>query len=217
MTPIEGTVNDFLQTALTFPTVVYSVVLCVSALYWLLAATGLADVDAADSLAGGDGDVGGAGGAAAMLSKLGLGGVPVMVVVTVLGFLCWLAAYYAQLLVLLHLPAGVRTVAGIGVLLAVPIPATAAASVVLRPLRRALARMRPADAPLLGRAGTVITQTLTSEYGQAAVDDGGAGLILQVRHEAPHPLQRGDRVVLIEYLEGQNAYRVVSEQQFLNR
>lgn len=217
MKPIEGTVNAFLQTALTFPTVVYSVVLCVCALYWLLAATGLADMDAADSLAGGDGDVGEAGGAAAMLSKLGLSGVPVMVVVTVLGFLCWVAAYYAQLLVVARLPEGVRTLAGAGVLLAVPIPAVAATSVLLRPLRRALVRMRPDEAPLLGRAATVITQTLTSEYGQASVDDGGAGLILHVRHEAPHPLQRGDRVVLIEYLEGQNAYRVVSEQQFLSR
>ncbi|HLM47211.1 MAG TPA: hypothetical protein VK458_25310, partial [Myxococcaceae bacterium] len=45
-------------------------------------------------------------------------------------------------------------------------------------------------------------------------DDGGAGLVLQVRGEGP--LQRGDRIVLIEYLEGQNAYRVVSEQQFLS-
>ncbi|MBD0320833.1 MAG: hypothetical protein ICV87_10895, partial [Gemmatimonadetes bacterium] len=77
-----------------------------------------------------------------------------------------------------------------------------------------IARLRP-EVPLLGRAGVLITPTLTSEYGQASVDDGGAGLVLQVRGE--DPLQRGDRIVLIEYLEGQNAYRVVSEQKFLSR
>lgn len=203
--------NDFLQTALTFPTVVYSVLLCVSALYWLLAASGLADGDTFDA------DAGDAGGAAAMLASLGLSGVPVMVVVTVLSFTGWLATYYLHLLVLRHLPDGVRTAAGIGVLLAALVPAAAATSLVLRPVKRALTRLRPAEPPLLGRAAVVITPTVAGEYGQASVDDGGAGLVLQVRHEDPTPLQRGDRIVLIEYLEGQNAYRVVPEQQFLSR
>lgn len=200
-------VNEFLQTALTFPTVVYSVLLCVSAAYWLLAATGLAD---GDGPFGGDGD---AGDAAGMLAKLGLGGVPAMVVATVFSFAAWLGTYFAQLLVLRELPVGVRVLAGVATMLAMVIPAAAATSLALRPLARTMARLRP-DVPLLGRAGVLITPTLTAEYGQASVDDGGAGLVLQVRSE--DPLQRGDRIVLIEYLEGQNAYRVVSEQQFLS-
>jgi hypothetical protein len=206
-------VNDFLQTALTFPTVIYSVLLCVCALYWVLAATGVAG----DALGGDGGDVGDTGGAAAMLNTLGLSGVPVMVVATVLSFTGWVATYYLHLLVLRHLPDGVRVLAGIGVMLAVLVPAAAATSLVLRPVRRALTRLRPGEPPLLGRSAVVITPIMTGEYGQASVDDGGAGLVLQVRHEDPTPLQRGDRIVLIEYLEGQNAYRVVPEQQFLSR
>ena len=202
--------NEFLQTALTFPTVVYSVLLGVSAVYWLLAATGLAD---GDGPFGGDG---GAGDAAGMLAKLGLGGVPAMVVVTTLSFLAWLGTYFAQLLVLRHLPEGTRTLAGVGTLLAMLVPATALTSLALRPIGRTMARLRP-EVPLLGRAGVVITPTLSADYGQAAFDDGGAGLVLQVRSEDQHPLQRGDRIVLIEYIEGQNAYRVVSEQKFLSR
>jgi hypothetical protein len=211
-------VNEFLQTALTFPTLVYSVLLAVSAAYWLLAATGLGDGDAIDALTGGDGDVGEPGAVAAMLSWLGLAGVPLMVVVTTLGFLAWVGTYFVQLLVLADLPESVRTIAGIGTMVAMLIPAIGATSVVLRPVARGLAKLAPReDSSLVGQAGVVVTPTLTSDYGQASVDDGGAGLILQVRHDDPNALRRGDRVVLVEYLEGQNAWLVVSEQQFLSR
>jgi hypothetical protein len=210
-------VNEFLQTALTFPTVAYSVLLCVCAAYWLLAATGLADGDTVDGLLGAD-EGPDAGGAAAMLAWLGLGGVPVMVVATTLIFLAWLGTYFVHLLVLGQLPEDVRTLAGAGTMAGILVPAVMATSLVLRPLARTLARLGPGTAPpLLGRSGVVITPTLTPDYGQASFDDGGAGLILQVRYDDSAPLQRGDRIVLIEYLEGQNAYRVVSEQQFLSR
>lgn len=209
--------NEFLQTALTFPTVVFSVLLGVSAIYWLLAASGLDDGDAVDGLLSGDSASGEAGAAAAMLAKLGLAGVPMMVVLTTFSFMGWLGTYFAQLLGMGQVPEGMRTLAGAGVLLAMFILAVAATSIVLRPVSRVMSKLRPKDVSLLGQAGVVITPTLGSNYGQAAFDDGGAGLILQVRYDDAHPLQRGDRIVLIEYLEGQNAYRVVSEQQFLSK
>ncbi len=209
--------NEFLQTALAFPTVVYSVLLAVCAVYWLLAATGLADGDAVDALPG-DGDGADASGAAALLAWLGLSGVPVMLVATVLAFTAWFGTYFVHLLVLRDLPEGVRTAAGAATGLGMLVPAAAATSLALRPVRRAMGRLAPAtDASLLGRTGVLVTPTLGADYGQALVDDGGAGLILQVRHDNPNPLTRGDRVVLIEYIEDQNAYRVVPEQQFLGR
>ncbi|HEY0024748.1 MAG TPA: hypothetical protein VGB24_17675 [Longimicrobium sp.] len=208
--------NEFLQTALGFPTIVYSMLLAVITLYWVLAVTGLADGDSVDALVG-DGHATDAGAAAAMLSKLGLGGVPFTVVATTLVFTAWLGAYFVHLLVLGGLPEGVRTLAGIGTMVGVLVPAVAVTSLALRPVRRALAKMRPVERSLVGTSAVVVTPTLSADYGQASVDDGGAGLILQVRHDGPNPLQRGDRIVLIEYIESQNAYRVVSEQQFLGR
>jgi hypothetical protein len=215
-TRIETTVNEFLQTALTFPTIVYSMLLAVVTLYWVLAATGLADGDSVDAMVG-DGDAADAGAAAAMLSRLGLRGVPIMVVATTLIFTAWLGAYFVHLLVLRHLPDDLWTVAGMGTMLGVLVPAVAVTSIVLRPVRRVMAKLRPVERSLVGSSAVVVTPTLSGDYGQASVDDGGAGLILQVRHEDPNQLQRGDRIVLIEYIEAQNAYRVVSEQQFLGR
>ena len=46
------------------------------------------------------------------------------------------------------------------------------------------------------------------------LEDGGAGLILKVRADEALGLKRGDRVVLLEYLEAQHAYRVITEDEF---
>lgn len=68
--------------------------------------------------------------------------------------------------------------------------------------------------PLLGRYAEVRSPEITQSHGTAWVDDGGAGLILQVRADVSGRFVRGDRVVLIEYLEEQNAYRVISGGEF---
>lgn len=207
--------NDFLTTAMTFPTVVYSVLLTVCTVYWLLAATGLLDVDALDGLLGMDGDATDSTGAAAMLSRLGLSGVPVMVVATVLSFLGWMGAYFIQLLVLVHVPDFLRVVAGIATAVLVMVPGIIATSLLLRPLSRLILKLRPPREPsLLGRVGEVSTPHVSKDYGVATFDDGAAGLVLQVRHAGPGQFSRGDRVVLIEYLDAQHAYRVISEEQF---
>lgn len=210
--------NAFLQTALTFPTLAYSIVLAVCVMYWLLAATGLVDADGPDHLlgSGGDGaDDGDASGVAAMLSKLGLSGVPVMIVLTVLAFVGWLGAYFAQLLLLQHLPDSLRWVAGLGVAVVMLVPGVFVTSMLLRPLSRALLRLRPPVEPsILGRTAVVSTPSVDAGYGQATMDDGGAGLVLQIRDVESGRFKRGDRVVLIEYLGDKHAYRVMSEEQF---
>lgn len=210
--------NEFLLTALSFPTVVFSVAVAVCALYWLLAATGLVEVDALDGWIGANADATDASGAAAMLARLGLAGVPLMLVLTVLGLVGWLGTYFVHLLLLAGLPDGMRLIAGAAVDLAVLVPGVFITSLLLRPVSRWLQKLRPDgdEAPVLGRTAIVSTLHVTHDYGTATVDDGGAGLVLQVRHDGPGEFARGDRVVLIEYLESQHAYRVMSEQQFLS-
>jgi len=220
--------NEFLTTALTFPTLPYSIVLAVCVIYWLLAATGMVDADGPDGLIGGESHVhvhghghthghdtdANASGIAAMLARLGLSGVPVMIVLTVLAFLGWLGTYFVHLLVLGNLPDTLRLIAGIGVAIGMLAPGVFATSLLLRPVSRLLLRLRPpTEASILGRVAIVSTPSVDAAYGQATVDDGGAGLILQIRDERAG-FRRGDRVVLIEYLHAQHAYRVVSEEQF---
>ncbi|MGY3266327.1 hypothetical protein [Lysobacter sp. HA35] len=216
--------HDFLVTALTFPTLVYSVLLAVCLLYWLLAATGVMDYHAPDAVLhahvhGADlhahGHHAEASDLAALLGRLGLAGVPVMVIATVLSFFGWMCAYYAQLLVLDHLHTSLRIVLGIALDVAALVPGLIATSLVLRPVSRWILALRPPIEPsLLGRVAVVGTPDVDHRYGQATVDDGGAGLILQIRSNDSGRFKRGDRVVLIEYLDAQHAYRVIAEQQF---
>lgn len=207
--------TEFLNTALTFPTLLYSVLLAFCTVYWLLAATGIVDIDAVDGWLTTDGDTAEPSVVAGMLAKLGLSGVPMMLVLTVLAFFGWLITYFVHLFLLQHVPDSLRWIAGAGTLVAALLPGALVTSLLLRPLAAVIARLRPPLPPsVLGRAGAVISPHADATSGRAHVDDGGAGLILQVRALPGERFARGDRVVLIEHLEPENSYRVMSETTF---
>lgn len=202
--------NAFLQTALSFPTLPWSVLFAASVLYWLVAALGVfgldTDLDGDSPLA----DVGG------ILTRLGLRGIPLMLIVLVIAFFAWTSIYFFQLYILDPLFSGtLRTLLGIAAMLLAAIPGILMASLLLRPLRRFMLKLAPAAPPsLLGKVGTVTTPQVDAEHGMASFEDGGAGLLLQVRAKAPDVYPRGERVVLLEYHEADNSWRVISEKQF---
>ncbi|MEQ1514564.1 MAG: hypothetical protein ABL934_18060 [Lysobacteraceae bacterium] len=213
--------NEFLDIATSFPTAIYSVLLLVVTAHWLLSALGILEIDTLDGLLPDDLGVDGAdgaepGGIGGVLLKFGLHGVPVMIIFTILAIVGWAFCYFIDLHVLRGLdlgPMGVvaeaATAVG-GLLLSIPV-----ARAVLTPVRRLLRRYEPVtQRPLLGRYAEVRSPEITQNHGTAWVDDGGAGLILQVRADVSGRFVRGDRVVLIEYLEEQNAYRVISGGEF---
>jgi len=157
-----------------------------------------------------DADAGG------LLMKFGLHGVPVMVVFTIIAIVGWSVCYFTDLFLLrdaklgvFAIPADIATMI-VGLLLAIPV-----GRMVLAPVRRILRRFAPvSQRPMLGRHAVVRSPEITQTTGTAEVDDGGAGLILQVRAEVSGRFVRGDRIVLIEYLEEQNAYRATSVEEF---
>ncbi|RDZ26759.1 hypothetical protein [Lysobacter silvisoli] len=204
----------FLQTVLSFPTVVFSVLLAAAVLYWLVAALGLLEIDVLDGWFGGDSADVDAEAMAGPLMRYGLGGVPLTLVLTVLVFFAWLLCYFAELLVLRHLPGALHWALGLGVAAGALVVSAFATGVALRPARRFFAKLKPApQKSVLGQTAIVRSPEITPSLGMASVEDGGAGLILQVRDEGGR-YKRGDRVVLIEYLPEQNAYRVVGEDEF---
>ncbi|WP_449467146.1 hypothetical protein [Stenotrophomonas humi] len=205
---------QFLDVVLSFPTLPYSVVLCFAVIYWLLAATGIVDEggigsgDGADFHSGGDGATGLAG----MFARLGLGGAPTMLVVLLLAFFGWTITYLVQLFFLQSLPTPLRWGIGTAVGIAALIPGAVVSSWVLRPIRRLLMKLRPVEqASILGKAGQVTSPDVTDERGYAQVDDGGAGLILQVRSRDGRRYVRGDQVRLVDYLREHNQYLVVGD------
>ena len=173
--------TEFLHTALTFPTLPYSILLAFCVVYWLLAATGLVDIDAIDGLLSGDGggDSHHATDSAGLLARLGLGGVPIMIVLTVLSFFGWLATYFVHLLVLQYLPAPLRLLGGIVTLIGALAPGVFITSLLLRPVRKLMVKLRPPVAPsLLGRAGTVISPVVDAQGGRQALVEPARGGVL---------------------------------------
>jgi hypothetical protein len=213
--------DTFLNIATSFPTAIYSVLMLVVAAHWLFAALGILEIDAVDGLLpddlGGDGVDGaephGIGG---LLLKFGLHGVPIMVIVTIIAIVGWTFCYFIDLHVMRPLlTGGGHTVAAIGAVIGGLLLSIPVARLVLAPVRRMLRRYEPVtQRPLLGRYAEVRSPEITQTHGTAWVEDGGAGLILQVRADTPGVFVRGDRVVLIEYLEVHNAYRVISGEEF---
>ncbi len=204
----------FLDVVLSYPTLPYSVVLCFAVIYWMLAATGIVDDggigsgDGADFHSADDG----ATGLAAMFARLGLGGAPTMLVVLLLAFFGWTITYLIQLFFLQALPAPLRWGIGSAVAIAALVPGAAVSSWVLRPIRRLLMKLRPVEQEsILGKAGQVSSPDVTAERGYAQVDDGGAGLILQVRSHDGRRYVRGDRIRLLDYVREHNHYLVVGD------
>ncbi|NYZ62523.1 hypothetical protein [Luteimonas deserti] len=204
--------TEFTGTALGYPTLVYSIVLAFCTIYWLLAATGLVDLD----LEGLDvGELDHASGLSGMLARIGLDRLPLMLVVTLVAFIGWFLTYFVHLFLLVQAAGWLRWLIGTGVALAAFVAAVFIASALLRPVRRwLLLRRTPAQQSLLGRVGVVRTASVSDRAGLADVDDGGAGLILQVRADGGVALQRGDRVVLVAFDAAAHAWRVLPETQY---
>jgi len=194
----------FLETALTFPTVLWSVLLALCTVYWLLAAVGL--LGGEESLEGWTGSLAG------IASRFGLGGVPVMLTLSLLTFFGWLLTYLAHLLLLPEFPEALRFAATLAAPLAVLLPAVGMTALLLHPLRPLLRWLNPPEVPsLVGQVARVTTPYVDARSGVAALDDGGAGLLLQVRSPLMDRPERGDLVLLVEYNPADNSYLVIPE------
>jgi hypothetical protein len=206
----------FLQIVLSFPTVVFSVLLTIAVVYWLMAALGILELDVLDGWLAPDIEGVELDGFAGTLMKFGLGGLPLMLILTVLVFVAWLLSYYVDYLVLRHVPSGaIHWLLGVVVMIGALVVAVPVTSVVLRPVRMLFDKLRPAPTrSLLGMVAVVRSPQVNATQGFANVEDGGAGLVLQVRTDIAAGFARGDRVVLIEYLDTDNAYRVIGEKEF---
>ncbi|MCK7595551.1 hypothetical protein [Pseudomarimonas salicorniae] len=202
----------FLDIALSFPTVILSLLLALMLGYWLLALLGLFDLDAMETSLLPDGDALEVGGISGVLMKLGLDGVPLTLILTTMTLLAWLGCYYVDYMLLRQWPEGLlRTAVSWLIVPTSLVAATPFAGLVLQPLKPLFRKVQVTnEVSLLGRTAVVRSPAVDEVRGQAEIDDGGAGLILQVRAPAGR-FVRGDRVVLVEYVAAHNAYRVIAD------
>lgn len=215
---IGGFMEQFVYTAFSFPTVVFTFLLALAVLFWMVSLVGLFDSDGlVDGLDGGDGGFEGTQGfLAGLLWRFRLVGYPLALVFTLVALLGWWICYYAMFFIGLALPLGwLRFPVGALLLPFALYAAAWLAGRLMRPLRRFFVQSEVSARGFVGQTAVVRTSEVNAHFGEALLDDGGAGLIVQVRSRTV--LDHGARVVLLEFDADRHVYHVVSEDDFLGK
>lgn len=202
--------EQLLEVAAQFPTVIYSVLLGIVVIYWLVGLLGLVDLDfSGDTDIDVDADVS-VGGLTGLLLTFGLTGVPFTLVISIIILICWLLSFYLQFYLLTWLPDGwlyyLLGAASDFVVFLISLPITA---IVIRPLKGMFKSVETVTSnALVGNEATIATGTVSATFGQARTLNAGAEILLDVRCEPAHTLKMGDKVLVIEYLHESHAYIV---------
>jgi hypothetical protein len=212
--------DAFLLNVSSFPTAIFSTGLVVVSGFWLLTLIGLFDIDAFDigvdlEI---DVDVSQVGGIAGLLTTLGLTGVPISVVISLIVLNSWFVCYFAtiymptfpDIISILQFAINVA-IAVCSLLAAIPITAT-----MIRPLKGLFKRIHqePLRRSLLGTGCRIRTSRADSGFGEADCSHYGASLIIKVRTHGDLTLSKGDNAFIIEHNESDDSYLVVTEEEF---
>ncbi|MCJ8319745.1 MAG: YqiJ family protein [Colwellia sp.] len=204
--------DQLFNVASQFPTVIYSTLLGVVVIYWLIGMLGLIDLDFAGDIdvdADIDADIDiNVGGLTGLFLTFGLTGVPFTLVISIIILICWLISFYLQFYLLSWLPDGwlyyVMGAITDFVVFLVSLPITA---VIIRPLKGMFKSVETTTSQnLVGSEATVVTGKVTGSFGQARVFNEGAEILLDVRCDDQHSLSKGDKGLLIEYTSDSHTY-----------
>ena len=153
---------------------------------------------------------------AGLLIKFKLVGVPVVITLSIIIMLGWFICYFLAHFLLSSVDNGLlRFILGIPIVAASLVAAAWLTTFVMQPIRKIFNRTtEQAHKHILGQRAVVRTSRVDDNFGEATLDDGGAGLILKIRSNGEDQFTKGDRVVIFERLNNDNVYRVISEKEF---
>lgn len=158
---------------------------------------------------------GGARGSSGALALLGARGVPVTVALSLLILWGWLLSGLASWLVLpdaghWSLRAAIGSAVGLGSLVA----AAFLTRLSVRPLRNAFGTVPPVHKQsVVGMLCRITTTRVDERFGQGEVDDGGAGIIVQVRCREANALRRGSLALIFDHDEKADVFHVMPEEE----
>lgn len=242
--------------ALSFPSVVFTVLLGVVLVYWAFVMVGVIhigegsegaldglgdggfegatkgvleghfadaggpDVDwgAADGADAGDaGDADSAGAFAALMHALHLRSAPATVVLSLIITFSWLISVISMQVITRSFPSLLSHWLSALTLLGAPLLALPVTSIAVRPLAAVFApRSAPGKADLVGKTCVVRTGSVTDKFGEATLEDGGAGLVIRVRVDGGKRLARGDHALIIDFDKEHETFLVEPMRELLS-
>lgn len=216
---LSDKMDPFYQNIGSFPTLVFSFLLGACLIYWIFSVLGIVDLNLLHfnvELSGPEVDVESLGAIAGFFVRFGLAGVPLIITLSFISLIGWLISFTLVHFLFLPIsdsfwryPAGVLVLVGAGYI------AIRITAYLIRPLRKVFEKSVGTDhTQLIGKIVVVRTSRVDDGFGEAVLEDGGAGLVLQVRSADGEPLTRGDRAVLLEYETDNHQYRIILESRF---
>ncbi|WP_137937441.1 ubiquinone biosynthesis protein [Chitinivorax sp. B] len=221
----------WLDAILSFPTIVYTILLVVVVTYWLLAIVGLVDFShghhghmewhdlahghghdthfPADAHGHGETDV---STIASFAMAMGLSGVPFSIVVSLIVFFAWVISALVGEYVLVWVPTQLlRILFGLAVMagaFAMALPLTALTIRPMRPLF--VVHNAPHNAGLVGLPCRILTLTVDEKFGQAEVTHQGSTFNIKIWAPTPNGLTKGSISALLDYDQKTGRYEVAT-------
>jgi hypothetical protein len=209
--------GNFVDAVVGYPTAVYTALLGVVLVYWLLALLGMVDFEASgidlDVDVHADADGADIGTLASYAVAFGLNGVPFSVVISLLVLVAWTLSCLVGMWVLPLVPSlALKVLVGTGVLLAsfaLSIPVVAR---MVRPMRGLfVTHAALSNAALVGQACRVITQAVDEKVGRAEVAQRGAPINIRVWASSPNTLARGMQARIVDYDAATGRYQIEAD------
>lgn len=221
-----------LDVVCSFPSAIPTVLLLAALFYWVLALIGLVDLDVlhghgadihhsigsahhgVDVHHGADGhhsDTASHGLLAGALLSMGLTGVPLSMVLSVMILTIWVVTTLLHVWFLADLPAMLRWGLGVPALVLGTISSLPLTAVLLRPMRGLfVVHNAQRDEHLVGHPCRILTLEVTERFGQAHVQDRGNGFTVRVFARVPNTLTKGSEAVLIAYDRATGRFEVAA-------
>lgn len=209
--------EDLLHLVFSWPAVFLTVPVIVALGYWLLALVGALDIDVADADLDVDAPDDVATGMSGLLYNLGLSGVPLPLSISLWSIFAWIPTLYITKWLMPWFSDGwLGCILGAGVILAAIVIALPITVVAIKPLVRFYTTHEArSNRSVCGEVCKITSLEVTESFGQAALEDGGAGLILKVRAKTPNQLTKGSKALVVEYDEQEGCYWVMDSSKSL--
>lgn len=164
--------NLFFQNSLAFPSIIFSALLIIISFYWLCAAFGLLDIDLFNIDSELDVDVTGFAG---WLTKLGLAGIPVTIILTFFTLIGWFISYFTNYWIISAIETDfIYYLVGFIALIIISFISLNLTAVCLKPIRKKLiSRNKPKSVhQLIGKLAIVRSANVAENKGEALLEDG---------------------------------------------
>jgi hypothetical protein len=223
---------ELYEAAFSGVNVVYTTLLLLTLLYWVIVILGVIDLDAfgldfdVDADAGGldadgidahDGGLTGSAGGFSWLAFFNVGEAPIMFYASIVVLTMWIVSIQSHHWIDAYGPSWASEYHGlVAAGLAVPnfIFALFVAKFLMLPIKR-LRQRAPQRTKLVGKVANVTSLEITDQIGRVEMPKQEGSLILNARTEGGEVLQKGDAVEIVRRVEsGNGEYFVVTKKQW---